>query len=134
MLCGFFFQEKLYNKNQAHNALKASLKPESKLLYILDKEVDWLKMEKRQLEAHLTRTELWSENLGKWRATVQSVEVPDEKDPPQFMILVQIDENLCNIQMESDNISTGWVVLRSLTEFHVCHTILFCVQIKNNKI
>lgn len=68
-------QEKLDNKNHALCALKASLKPESKLLSILDKEVDWLKMEKRQLEAHLSRTEMWGENLGKWRAVVQSVEV-----------------------------------------------------------
>lgn len=60
---------------QALDAIKSSLKPESKLLTILEKDVDWLKMEKRQMEAHLTRTEIWSEYLGKWRATVQSVEV-----------------------------------------------------------
>lgn len=89
-------------------------------------------MEKRQLEAHLIRTEIWAEHLGKWRAIVQSVEVPDEKEPPQFMILVEVDENLshtnvhpytehglANGKNEMDNISTGWVVLRSLTEFHV---------------
>ncbi len=140
-------QEKLDNKHQALDALKSSLKPESKLLSILDKEVDWLKMEKRQLEAHLIRTEVWAENLGKWRAIVQSVEVPDEKEPPQFMILVEVDETLthtnqniyvdhglANGKNEMDNISTGWVVLRSLTEFHVSEhnaigvaIILFCV-------
>lgn len=32
-------------------------------------------MEKRQLESHLARTEMWSEHLGKWQASVQSVEV-----------------------------------------------------------
>lgn len=68
-------QERLDNKNQALDALRTSLKPESKLLGILGKEVDWLRMEKRQLEAHLTRTEIWGENLGKWQASVQSVEV-----------------------------------------------------------
>lgn len=89
-------------------------------------------MEKRQLEAHLIRTEVWAEHLGKWRAIVQSVEVPDDKEPPQFMILVEVEENLgrsndnicidhrlTNEKNEMDNISTGWVVLRSLTEFHV---------------
>lgn len=126
----FPLQEKLDNKSQALDALKSSLKPESKLLSILDKEVDWLKMEKRQLEAHLIRTEVWAEHLGKWRAIVQSVEVPDEKEPPQFMILVEVEENLTHCsetfsadmideKQEMDNISTGWVVLRSLTEFHV---------------
>lgn len=123
------------NKSQALDALKSSLKPESKLLTILDKEVDWLKMEKRQLEAHLIRTEVWADHLGKWRAIVQSVEVPDEKEPPQFMILVEFEdnvsetnENVCldqdNGKSEMENISTGWVVLRSLTEFHVSKTIL----------
>lgn len=68
-------QERLDNKNQALDALRTSLKPESKLLGILGKEVEWLRMEKRQLEAHLTRTEIWGENLGKWQASVQSVEV-----------------------------------------------------------
>lgn len=124
-------QERLDNKNQALDALRTSLKPESKLLSILGKEVEWLRMEKRQLEAHLTRTEIWGENLGKWQASVQSVEVPDEKEPPQFMILVQVDEHhhhqppkpMSNghrgDHVKPDHISTGWVVLRSLTEFHV---------------
>lgn len=120
-------QERLDNKNQALDALRTSLKPESKLLSILGKEVEWLRMEKRQLEAHLTRTEIWGENLGKWQASVQSVEVPDEKEPPQFMILVQVDEHHQQLKSmangngdcKPDHISTGWVVLRSLTEFHV---------------
>lgn len=68
-------QERLDNKNQALEALKSSVKPESKVLSILEKEVDWLKGEKRQIEAHLMRTEIWSEHLGKWKATIQSVEV-----------------------------------------------------------
>ncbi|XP_037027852.1 sorting nexin-25 isoform X2 [Bradysia coprophila] len=139
-------QEKLDNKSQALDALKSSLKPESKLLSILDKEVDWLKMEKRQLEAHLIRTEVWAEHLGRWRAIVQSVEVPDEKEPPQFMILVEVEENLShtndnlnadhgsvNEKSEMDNISTGWVVLRSLTEFHELHRKLrpLCPDLRN---
>lgn len=68
-------QEKLYNKMQALQALRTSLKPESKVLSILEKEVEWLQGEQRQLEAHLSRTEVWGENLGKWRAVVQSAEV-----------------------------------------------------------
>lgn len=68
-------QEKLNNKMQALQALRTSLKPESKVLAFLEREVEWLQGEKRQLEAHITRTEVWSENLGKWRAVVQSAEV-----------------------------------------------------------
>ena len=54
--------ERLNNKNQALDALKSSLKPESKILKILEKEVDYLRSEKRQLEAHLQRTEIWGDH------------------------------------------------------------------------
>lgn len=68
-------QEKLKNKMQALQALKSSMKPDSKVLNILAKEVEWLQGEKRQLEAHLNHTEMWAEHLGHWRADVQSAEV-----------------------------------------------------------
>lgn len=68
-------QEKLNNKMQALQALKSSLKPESKVLNFLAKEVEWLQSEKKQLEAHLTHTEMWAEHLGHWRAEVQNAEV-----------------------------------------------------------
>jgi sorting nexin-25 len=60
---------------QALEALKTSLKPESRVLAVLEKEVEQLQGEKRQLEAHLARTEAWGEHLGQWRAVVQSAEV-----------------------------------------------------------
>ena len=68
-------QEKLSNKMQALQALRSSMKPESRVLGILAKEVESLQGEKRQLEAHLTHTEMWAEHLGRWRADVQSAEV-----------------------------------------------------------
>lgn len=114
-------QERLDNKDHALEALKVSMKPESKVLTILEKEVEWLKGEKRQLEAHLMRTEVWGENLGKWRATIQNVECAEDKEP-QFIILVQTDENARRDRPEKsddENISTGWVVLRNLSQFHV---------------
>lgn len=112
-------QERLDNKDHALEALKVSMKPESKVLSILEKEVEWLKGEKRQLEAHLMRTEVWGENLGKWRATIQNVEFAEDKEP-QFIILVQTDEDSKGRHHNDDeNISTGWVVLRTLSQFHV---------------
>lgn len=118
-------QERLDNKAHALVALRASLRPESKLLDVLSGEVEWLRMEKRQLEAHLRRTELWAEHLGAWRASVQSVEVVDERESPHFMILVQVDDEVIattTVSSKSNGcggISTGWVVLRSLNEFNV---------------
>ncbi|XP_039440568.1 sorting nexin-25 [Culex pipiens pallens] len=132
--------EKLANKNQALDALKQSLKPDSKLLGILEKEIDWLKGEKRQLESHLLRTEVWGDYLGKWRAIVESVDFSDDKEPqPQFMIVVQVDEvNDCGKEDVStamdaaDSISTGWVVVRSLAQFHDLHRKLrpVCADLK----
>lgn len=127
-------QERLDNKNQALEALKSSVKPESKVLSILEKEVDWLRGEKRQIEAHLIRTDAWSEHLGKWKASIQSVDVPDDKESLQFMILVHVDEDInvnhsqsvSNGKCETDSISSGWVVLRSLNQFHVSSPFLFC--------
>lgn len=114
-------QERLDNKDHALEALKVSMKPESKVLTILEKEVEWLKGEKRQLEAHLKRTEVWGDHLGKWRATIQNVEFADDKEP-QFIILVQTDEGGSQVDRchdDDENISRGWVVLRTLSQFHV---------------
>ncbi|XP_043483350.1 sorting nexin-25-like isoform X1 [Leptopilina heterotoma] len=122
-------QEKLNNKMQALQALRSSLKPESRVLSILGKEVEYLQGEKRQLEAHLTHTEMWAEHLGHWRADVQSAEVPDNGDPPQFILVVHMAAD----EESEDKISTGWVVLRKLTEFQELNRKLrqLCSSVKN---
>ncbi|KAH8241761.1 hypothetical protein KR038_003203, partial [Drosophila bunnanda] len=131
-------QERIDKKNQALDALKYSVKPESKVLSILEKEMEWLKSEKRQTEAHLRRTDAWTEHLGKWKATIQSVEVSDEKESLQFMILVHVDEDInapsqpstskngdsggvhtsVHQRRRPSGISSGWVVMRSLNQVH----------------
>lgn len=110
-------EEKLNNKMQALEALRSSLKPESKVLSSLENEVELLQGEKRQLEAHLTRTETWSEHLGQWRAVVQSAELSDDRECPQFVLVVHVLED----EMDSDAVSTGWVVLRKLSDFQELH-------------
>ncbi|KAK9875772.1 hypothetical protein WA026_009565 [Henosepilachna vigintioctopunctata] len=124
-------QERCNNKFQALQALRASLRPDSKVLGILEKEVEWLQGEKRQLEAHINRTEVWGENLGKWRAVVQSVEIPDEKEPPQFVMVVHMMEN--DTVEGEESISTGWVVCRSLYQFQELHRKLrhMCSEIRS---
>lgn len=112
-------EERLNNKTQALQALRTSLRPESKVLSKLEKEVEWLQGERRQLEAHLTRTEIWSENLGKWKTVVQSAEVPDEREPLQFVLVVHMTEEESGEGEET--ISTGWVVCRNLAQFQELH-------------
>ncbi|KAF4521148.1 hypothetical protein B566_EDAN012914 [Ephemera danica] len=101
-------EEKLRTKRQALQALRTSLKPESKVLAQLEREVERLEGECRHLEAHLTRTETWGEHLGRWRASVQSAE---------FVMVVHVLED----EEDTEAISTGWVVLRKLTDFLELH-------------
>ncbi|XP_020288174.1 sorting nexin-25-like [Pseudomyrmex gracilis] len=121
-------QEKLNNKMQALQALKSSLKPESKVLSILAKEVECLQGEKQQLEAHLNRTEMWAEHLGHWRVDVQRAEIPDNGNPPQFILIVHMAENKNN----DESTSSGWVVLRKLQDFQDLHRKLrpLCSNVK----
>lgn len=79
------------------------MKPESRVLSGLEKEVQNLEGEKRQLEAHLTRTEVWEEHLGKWRVVVQSAEVSADKECPHFVLVVHVLED----ELNYDAISTG---------------------------
>uniref|UniRef100_A0A2M4AE09 Putative sorting nexin-25 n=1 Tax=Anopheles triannulatus TaxID=58253 RepID=A0A2M4AE09_9DIPT len=123
--------EKLANKQQALEALKHSLKSDSKLLLMLEREIQWLHGERRQLESHLLRTEVWCEYLGRWRAIVESVNFSDNCEPPQFMIVVQVNEmndcgrdGVATALDATESISTGWVVVRSLSQFHALHGTL----------
>lgn len=131
-------QERLRNKKNAYEALKLSVKPDSQVLAILEKEIENLKNERRQLESHLQRTETWTESLGKWRATVETVEIPEDKDTPEFLIVVQADEvpreaKEDEIYEPDENISAGWVVLRTLDDIHELHKKMrpLCTQLKS---
>lgn len=129
--------ERLKTKKSALEALK-SLEPDSKILSILENEIEHLKNEKRQLESHLMRTEIWTSNLSKWRANVENVDIPENKDTPEFLIVVQAEEMPReatedeNFDQE-ENISSGWVVLRTLDDFHELHKKIrpLCAELKN---
>lgn len=131
-------QERLKTKKNALEALKGSLKPDSQVLSILEKDIENLKTEKRQLESHLLRTEMWSANLGKWRAQVESVDIPDNKDTPEFLIVVQAEEMPREAKEDDtfeqdENITSGWVVLRTLDDFHELHKKMrpLCTELRS---
>ncbi|XP_052751645.1 sorting nexin-25 [Galleria mellonella] len=128
-------QERHNNKIQALAALRASLKPESPALAMLANEVEKLAGEQMRLEAHLARTDTWAEHLGRWRATVNSAEVLDESKPPQFVIVVHMAEQEPTNGEDNrpEQISTGWVLLRTLNEFQELHRKLrpMCSELKN---
>ncbi|CAK1578206.1 unnamed protein product [Parnassius mnemosyne] len=127
-------QERHNNKTQALAALRASLKPESPALAMLANEVERLAGEQMRLEAHLARTDTWAEHLGRWRASVHSAEIIDESKPPQFVIVVHMAEQEPTGEEERpEQISTGWVLLRTLNEFQELHRKLrpMCSELKN---
>ncbi|XP_075972746.1 sorting nexin snazarus [Anticarsia gemmatalis] len=126
-------QERHNNKIQALAALRASLKPESPALSMLANEVEKLAGEQMRLEAHLARTDTWAEHLGSWRATVHSAEVIDESKPPQFVIVVHMAEQETHNDERPEQITTGWVLLRTLNEFQELHRKLrpMCSELKN---
>ncbi|XP_026746682.1 sorting nexin-25 [Trichoplusia ni] len=127
-------QERHNNKIQALAALRASLKPESPALSMLANEVEKLAGEQMRLEAHLARTDTWAEHLGRWRANVHSAEVIDESKPPQFVIVVHMaEQESINDEDRPEQITTGWVLLRTLNEFQELHRKLrpMCAELKN---
>lgn len=127
-------QERHNNKIQALAALRASLKPESPALSMLANEVEKLAGEQMRLEAHLARTDTWAEHLGRWRASVHSADVIDESKPPQFVIVVHMAEKEdSNSGDRPEQITTGWVLLRTLNEFQDLHRKLrpLCSELKN---
>ncbi|XP_041973406.1 sorting nexin-25 [Aricia agestis] len=126
-------QERHNNKTQALAALRASLKPESPALALLAGEVERLAGEQLRLEAHLARTDTWADHLGSWRATVHSAEMIDESKPPQFVIVVHMAEDESCNDDRPEQITTGWVLLRTLNEFQDLHRKLrpMCSELKN---
>lgn len=68
-------QDRIDKKQQALDALRHSMKGDSKILTKLGRDIECLEMAKCQAETQLKRTDIWMENLGKWKANVQNVEV-----------------------------------------------------------
>lgn len=50
-------------------------------------------------------------------------QLADEREPPQFVLVVHVLED----EEDTDAVSTGWVVLRKLNDFIELHRKLRCV-------
>ncbi len=51
-------------------ALRSSLKPDSRILTMLQQEVEGLGEERRAVESHIRRTDSWADSLGEWQCQV----------------------------------------------------------------
>ncbi|XP_037094661.1 sorting nexin-25-like isoform X2 [Pollicipes pollicipes] len=138
--------EKLRTKSQALEAMRSGTRPDLKMVSTLEQEVENLAGERRELEAHIERTDVWTQHLGHWTADVHSAEVLEEKDVPVFVLVVYLvaaaaeagetssgapepaspdDPAAAKRPLDSllDN-QHGWVVIRRLTDLLHVHSKL----------
>ena len=140
-------REKLTNKLLALQAIQQSNKADAKIVNHLETEIENLRCDHKQLEAHVDRTALWSDNLGQWRVYLQSVQPGEEKETPQLVLLVHLNtdsekvtgsqesgiglsslsNSMTNPQLnipglDSNNVpSNGWVIVRKLSQLTDLH-------------
>ncbi|XP_045616157.1 sorting nexin-25 isoform X1 [Procambarus clarkii] len=84
-------QERLTNKLLALQALRQCGKADGKVITHLEGEISQLRSDHKLLETHVERTGLWSDNIGRWRVHVQSVQLIEEKDIPHLVLLVHLN-------------------------------------------
>ncbi|XP_056415889.1 sorting nexin-25 isoform X3 [Hyla sarda] len=108
--------EKLDYKRQALSSIINAPKPDKKIISKLKDEIALMEKEQSDLDLHISRTDLWCENLGMWRALINISEVSEEngEQMPMYFVLVSLSES-----GESDN--KNWTVLRRLSEFQNLH-------------
>ncbi|MGH0147175.1 UNVERIFIED_CONTAM: hypothetical protein FKN15_041512 [Acipenser sinensis] len=108
--------EKLEYKRQALGSILNAPKPDRKIVSMLREEISTMEKEHTDLQLHISHTDWWCENLGTWRAIINSNEVADEngEQMPCYSICVHLLES-----DESKN--NSWTVSRRLSEFQTLH-------------
>ncbi|XP_042890697.1 sorting nexin-25-like isoform X2 [Penaeus japonicus] len=100
-------QERLNNKLLALQAMRQSAKADAKVITHLEGEINQLRSDHKVLETHVERTVLWSDNIGRWRVHVQSVQLVEEKDIPHLVLLVHLGSEDSKASSCQDLSSTG---------------------------
>ena len=108
----------MQNKVQALKALQSSLKPDSKVLKMIQEQVDTLQEEHLEVEQHLERTEAWTEYLGQWRCHVQTVEYLEKEDVLKAVLIVHVP---LKKDGKPQRPNPSWVCARNIQEFHSMH-------------
>lgn len=87
------------------NILSSNTDVDSKLIQMLEKEIEEINKKVKKLEYHLEWTTLWLKYIGEWRAEVQHLEFDSKSNSYSFVIIVY------NCSGESS--SSGWVITRT---------------------
>ncbi|XP_036373075.1 sorting nexin-25-like [Megalops cyprinoides] len=108
--------DKLEYKRQALGSIQNSPKPDKKIVFKLKEEIGAMEKEHSELQQHICRTDWWCENLGMWRAVVNSGEAIEEngEQMPVYSVSVSLLEG-------DDSKNNHWMVSRKLSEFQALH-------------
>ncbi|KAM4809520.1 sorting nexin-25 isoform 2-T2 [Rhinophrynus dorsalis] len=108
--------EKLDYKRQALRTIINAPKPDKKIVSKLTEEIASMEKEQSDLDLHISRTDLWCENLGMWRALINSSQVSEEngEQMPSYVVSV-------NLPDAGEAESRNWIVQRKLSEFQNLH-------------
>ncbi|XP_027693144.1 sorting nexin-25 isoform X2 [Vombatus ursinus] len=108
--------EKLDYKKQALHSIQNAPKPDKKIVSKLKEEIILMEKECNDLQLHIARTDWWCENLGMWKAFINSVEVLEEngEQMPCYFVMVSLQE-VGGVETKN------WRVPRRLSEFQNLH-------------
>lgn len=112
--------DKLANKTQALHAILGSQNCDTKAVLKLQKEIDLMTQEKKQLESHIARTEIWSDNFENWRVRVTQGEIIVDRDKqcPCFHLHVYLKGNE---DLNDEHGISNWFIVKKLSEVMELH-------------
>ncbi|XP_076809566.1 sorting nexin-25-like isoform X2 [Clavelina lepadiformis] len=113
-------EEKLEYKAQALESLMSATKVDSKVKDQLNRDIQKLQHAKCMQQLHIERTSAWWDHMGMWNASIEKVHASqtDGLATPVYTIIVQCSG--VPFYETTDDVS-GWIVARSLNEFHDLH-------------
>uniref|UniRef100_A0A8C9SJB7 Sorting nexin 25 n=1 Tax=Scleropages formosus TaxID=113540 RepID=A0A8C9SJB7_SCLFO len=108
--------DKLEYKRQALGSIQNSPKPDKKILSRLKEEIGAMEKEQGELQQHISRTDWWCENLGRWKAVIDNGEAMEEngEQVPCYCVKVSL--------LDADEVEGScWSVSRKLSDFQMLH-------------
>ncbi|XP_016341043.1 sorting nexin-25 [Sinocyclocheilus anshuiensis] len=108
--------ERLEYKRQALGSIQNAPRPDKKIVSLLKEEICTMEKEHSDLQLHISRTDCWCENLGTWRAVVNTAEASEENGEQMACYFVAV-----SLSEDDDCKNNRWTVSRKLCEFQALH-------------
>ncbi|KAF7707390.1 sorting nexin-25 isoform X1 [Silurus meridionalis] len=108
--------ERLEYKRQALGSIQNAPRPDKKIVCLLKEEIGVMEKEHSELQLHISRTDWWCENLGTWRAVINTAEACEENSEQMAFYSVAV-----SLLESEDSENSSWFVTRKLSEFQALH-------------